>query len=32
MTATHQIGNGFTMLLGGARSGKSDLAVKLATE
>ena len=32
MAATHQVGNGFTMLLGGARSGKSDLAVKLATE
>ena len=32
MTATHQIGNGFTMLLGGARSGKSDLAVRLANE
>ena len=26
------IGNGFTLLLGGARSGKSDLAVKLATQ
>jgi len=32
MAPTHTIGNGFTLLLGGARSGKSDLAVKLATQ
>ena len=32
MADAHQIGKGFTLLLGGARSGKSDLAVRLATE
>ena len=31
MATTHQIGSGYTLLLGGARSGKSDLAVRLAS-
>lgn len=32
MTEGHKIGTGFTLLLGGARSGKSDLAVSLASQ